>query len=191
MIEFPSFEILPEDLSEGISHAYAQDAWHLSYDEISESLSHPIHVCYQYMDMGDTGYGFNQEFCVQDALMYFRIMRCFANNTIQQLIQAGGRGVKVDNEGHQVCLRRNNALHRTLREPLSKIDEDLVKGDPMIFHYGLYTDPNGKASRETGVRSPRIYFMLGVYGLIYPLLFDPYHELTVDKEEVKKNKQRP
>lgn len=37
---------------------------------------------------------------------------------------------------------------------------------------------DGNACRETGVRSPRIYFMLGVYGLIYPLLFDPYHELT-------------
>lgn len=184
----PSFTLLPEDLSEEISDAYSHNAWRLSYADIRDSQSHPIHVSYQYMDLYDTKYGFDQDFCARDARMYFRIMRCFANNTIQKLIQAGGRGVVVDEDGNQVCLRRNNALHRTLREPLSKINEDIVKGDPMIFHYGLYTDPDGKASRKTGVRSPRIYFMLGVYGLIYPLLFDPYHELTVDKEDVKQNK---
>ena len=35
-----------------------------------------------------------------------------------------------------------------------------------------------KNTRENGVRSPRIYFMQGLYGVIYPLFFDPYHEIT-------------
>ena len=33
-----------------------------------------------------------------------------------------------------------------------------------------YTDKKQLASRESGVRSPRIYFMQGFYGVIYPCL---------------------
>ena len=54
----------------------------------------------------------------------------------------------------------------------------ITDGQPIIFHFGLYTDKKHMASRETGVRAPRIYFMQGLYGVIYPLFFDPYHEIT-------------
>jgi hypothetical protein len=40
----------------------------------------------------------------------------------------------------------------------------------------LYT--NDEASRETGVKSPRVYFILGTYGFVYILFFDPYHEIN-------------
>ena len=54
----------------------------------------------------------------------------------------------------------------------------ITDGQPIIFHFGLYTDKKHMASRETGARAPRIYFMQGLYGVIYPLFFDPYHEIT-------------
>ena len=34
------------------------------------------------------------------------------------------------------------------------------------------------ADRETDTRCSRVYFMLGTYGHIYILFFDPYHELN-------------
>ena len=172
------YQLLAADISEDVSQAYQYNAWNLSYEDVVDSQEHPIHVSYQYMDLCKTDYGFEQDFCELDARMYFRIMRYFADKTIRELVDAGARGVCVDNEGHWVRLRRHEALHKPLKEQLSKISRNIVNGTPMIFHFGLYTAEDGNACRETGVRSPRIYFMLGVYGLIYPLLFDPYHELT-------------
>lgn len=178
--------ILQEDLSADVSDAYCIDAWRLTYDDLNDSIEHhPIHVCYQYLDLCNTDYGFEQAFCELDAKMYFRIMRCFANRTIYEILEAGGRGVKVDDEGHMVRLSRHDSLHAPLRRQLLKIDKDILSGFPLIFHFGLYTAENGNASRETGIRSPRIYFMMGLYGRIYPLMFDPYHELTTDKNARK------
>ena len=75
-------------------------------------------------------------------------------------------------------LRRHSALHKPLKVALDKLNLGITDGQPIIFHFGLYTDKKHMASRETGVRAPRIYFMQGLYGVIYPLFFDPYHEIT-------------
>lgn len=173
-----SYQLLAADISEDVSQAYQCNAWNLSNEDVVDSQDHPIHVSYQYIDLCNSDYGFDQDFCELDARMYFRIMRYFANTTIRELVDAGARGVRVDEDGHFVRLRRHEALHKPLKEQLSRISRCIVNGTPMIFHFGLYTAEGGNASRGTGIRSPRIYFMLGVYGLIYPLLFDPYHELT-------------
>jgi hypothetical protein len=55
---------------------------------------------------------------------------------------------------------------------------EIVKGDPIIFHFHLYNADGQMASRQTGIRAPRVYFMQGTYGVIYILFFDPYHEIT-------------
>jgi len=48
----------------------------------------------------------------------------------------------------------------------------------IVYHFGLYECESKQASRATGERSPRVYFMLGTNGFIYPLFFDPFHELN-------------
>ncbi len=62
---------------------------------------------------------------------------------------------------------------------VSTIYPNLTKGIlPEIYHFALYTAENEVADRTKGIRSPRIYFVLADYGRIYPLFFDPYHELN-------------
>ncbi|MEA3445933.1 MAG: hypothetical protein U9R19_14535, partial [Bacteroidota bacterium] len=52
-------------------------------------------------------------------------------------------------------------------------DEEL----PPIGQFALYTDNEVEANRETGNKSPRIFFMLGHFGVFYILFYDPYHEI--------------
>lgn len=47
---------------------------------------------------------------------------------------------------------------------------------PSFYHFALYT--NEESSRKSGIKSPRIYFFIGGNGVIYPLFYDPYHEIN-------------
>lgn len=61
----------------------------------------------------------------------------------------------------------------TFRKGLNADDDCMI-----VYHFGLYECDSRKASRNTGERSPRVYFLLGANGFIYILFFDPYHELN-------------
>lgn len=54
---------------------------------------------------------------------------------------------------------------------------EAIQSNPIIYHFALYTSKQ-QADRNKDIRSPRVYFMLGTYGFIYPLFFDPYHEIN-------------
>jgi len=162
-----SIEIFDEDL-EQLKDDLQQKPWFvIGYEDIRNSSQLPVRISYEYLDMGKTDYGFNQQFTEKDILSYFQNMKYVSSKTIDEL---------VDDENFSI--RRHASLHKPLRDILDKVSPEIVKGQPMIFHFGLYTDKNDIASRNTGVRSPRIYFMQGLYGTIYPLFFDPYHEIT-------------
>lgn len=62
----------------------------------------------------------------------------------------------------------NNALKRT-----SNLK---IESTPSFYHFALYTNDN--ASRDTNIKSPRIYFFFGKDATIYPLFYDPYHEIN-------------
>lgn len=47
----------------------------------------------------------------------------------------------------------------------------------LAYHFSLY-DTDRWADRSTDTRNSRVYFILGTYGHIYILFFDPYHELN-------------
>lgn len=64
-----------------------------------------------------------------------------------------------------------------VRAQIKKIIPDAAE-DLIVYHFGLYECPSKQASRQTGERSPRVYFVLGTNGYIYILFFDPYHELN-------------
>lgn len=141
----------------------------LTNDEISDSLNDPISVCYTLADMDKTRFNFCQVFEHRDTQQYFAMMRKFSANSLSKLI---------DN-------RRSYHLYRSvvrgeLRNALKAIHPGLAKGDvlPEIYHFALYTADNGDASRDTGIRSPRVYFVLAEAGRIYPVFFDPFHELN-------------
>lgn len=59
---------------------------------------------------------------------------------------------------------------RTLRKQLQLLAPGKDIGYPLIYHVELYTADDGNASRESGVRSPRVLFMIGLYGIIRPFI---------------------
>ena len=132
-----SIEIFDDDI-EQLRDDLSVVPWNvISNDDVRNSCQLPIRISYEFVDMGDTEYGFDQNFSDKDTFEYFDCMKYISGRTIDELM--------MDDDFR---LRR------------------------------LYTDRKQMASRKSGVRSPRIYFMQGSYGVIYPLFFDPYHEIT-------------
>ena len=140
----------------------------LTNEELAASLDVPITVCYMLADISSTEYGFGQVFNQEDTLHYFSTMRKFGSNSLNMLFE----------HRHDYHLYRS-AVKGKLFEVLKSVYPNLTKGIvPEIYHFALYTVENGLADRTSDIRSPRIYFVLGDYGRIYPLFFDPYHELN-------------
>ena len=49
---------------------------------------------------------------------------------------------------------------------------------PPFFHFALYQDKGTMGNRISGVKSPRIYFFIGDNATLYPMFYDPYHEIN-------------
>lgn len=138
----------------------------ISNADLSTSQKIPIVVCYDLIDVDTTDYNFSQHFHQRDISTYFKQMKKISASTIEELSSKpyGMHFYRTDVRGK-------------LRDVLKKLHPHAVECNPLIFHFGLYTEID-KADRNTDKRSPRIYFMLGCNGMIYPLFFDPYHELN-------------
>lgn len=142
----------------------------LSNQDIANSHDYPIVVSYKLTDIGTTKYGFHQEFTQEDTEAYFRIMRRFAKTTLNQLINSTDR--------HRLHLYRTD-LRGNLRRELEKLcPHGLDVSSSTIYHFALYQKKDITANRAKGIRSPRVYFILGSYGTIYPIFFDPFHEIN-------------
>ena len=140
--------------------------------DLCQSKGLPVTVSYANMDYGRTAYGFNQEFSEKDARRYFKLMRKFCSNTLEFMESLND---EPDDEGEKLHLY-NNPISGNLKKVLETYDKEAAQAIPYIYHFALYTC--GNASRKTKVRSPRVYFMVGAYGIIYPLFFDPFHEIN-------------
>lgn len=162
-----SIELFDDDI-EQLRDDLAVEPWKvISNDDVRNSCQLPIRISYEYVDMGNSGYGFDQSFSEKDTFEYFSNMKYISGHTIDELL-----------EDNRFRLRRHFALHKPLKVIIDKLQLGITAGQPIIFHFGLYTDKKEMASRKHNVRSPRIYFMQGLYGVIYPLFFDPFHEIT-------------
>ena len=141
----------------------------LSYEDSKLALDVPIVISYELIDLDKTDYHFKQEFTSKDTQRYFEVLKDISCKSINDLIEESE---------HSLHFHRS-AAKGNLKIQLEKLSPGCVTFDsePMIYHFALYTDVN-KASRVNGVRSPRIYFMLGKNGMIFPLFFDPYHEIN-------------
>lgn len=141
----------------------------LSIDDVANSHDYPIVVSYKLADIGTTKYGFHQEFTKRDTEAYFRIMRRFARTSLNDLIDSTDR--------HSLHLYRTN-LRGTFKREMSRLCPNLDVSASTFYHFALYQDRNTVADRAANVRSPRVYFILGACGTIYPIFFDPFHELN-------------
>lgn len=145
----------------------------LTVDESRLTSDVPIVISYELVDLGHTDYHFCQRFEHKDTKAYFEAMKRISCHSINEIIDSS------EHSFHFYRTRVNKRLKELLRtlSPDSRPDYDAT----FIYHFALYTDEQG-ASRVSGRRSPRVYFMLGRYGMIFPLFFDPYHEISPGAE---------
>lgn len=138
-----------------------------SNQEIAQSKKVKPVISYDLVDTGDSNFSFYQDcFDSEDAIKYFGIMKTLCKSCIEDLRDLEGtelhlyttKGKNIGNE----LKRLNNG------QPLNQM--------PEIMHFALYT--NDEANRENKIKSPRIHFMVGARGIIYPLFYDPYHEMN-------------
>lgn len=154
-----------DDLTEIHSRASLQAP--ISNSDIRTSRRVPLVVCYSLADMGKTPYGFNQRFTEKDTKMYFQRMQEICDTTIEDLIDQADRQWHF----HAVEVKGN------LRKVLQLLHPKAANGIVSMYQFALYTSKEG-ADRNKDIRSPRVFFMLGKHGMIYPIFFDPYHEIN-------------
>jgi len=147
----------------------------LSPENLKDSQEYPIVVCYKLLDFDKSNYSFTQSFSERDSFEYFQAMKILSTKTINEIMD--------DTEFKQKHHFRLSTLRGNLLKEFKKVlgKKQISENSAMFFHFALYTSKN-KADRKTKVRSPRIYFILGLFGTIYPIFFDPYHELNPIKD---------
>ena len=161
-----SFDLWENDFIGDIPLAHLTDE--MDYQDLRESQDCLISVQYNEIDLGQTDYGFNQEFKENEANQYFKRMHAFSGMTINDIID----------QGFHAWHFYRTSIKGNIKKVFDSIDPMIAKCNPMIFHFAL--DPSCKtiANRLNDQRNARIYFMVGYNGMIHPLLFDPYHELN-------------
>lgn len=135
-------------------------------EDVILSKDVPLVVRYDYVDMGKTPYNFAQEFTHEETIGYFKKLNMFSGNSLNSILS--------NSREHHFY---RSPLVGNIRKAVAQILPDAIKSDQIIYHFSL-TDSKEFANRKTGVRCPRVYFMLGTYGHIYILFFDPFHELN-------------
>lgn len=141
----------------------------LTSSDVQLSMALPIVVKYDYVDLGVTDYHFNQDFSLRDTQTYFAMMKQISSNTINDLTEKAKR----ERGFHFYRSNFSGNVRRAVKQLMPDADDSLI-----VYHFGLYECESRQASRATGERSPRIYFLLGANGFVYILFFDPYHELN-------------
>ncbi|MFI3327912.1 MAG: hypothetical protein SNH79_05865 [Rikenellaceae bacterium] len=137
------------------------------------SLNRCQSINYSYLQLDNTTrYHFTQTcFDNEDAIAYFKFMKSLSTNEFLKL---------VDNKKNEWHLNRTlyrgnfkNLFDEVFGNKKAMKEENL----PNFYHFALYTS-KGMANRENGTKSPRIYFFIGDNATIYPLFYDPYHEIN-------------
>lgn len=136
-------------------------------DDLSISQNSPIVISYALVDLEKTAYHFKQSFTLRDTQTYFKILKELSSSSIHDWLE----------DGRKYHFYRTD-IKGNLKSLLNQLSPGAADANPLVFHFALYTDKNTTADRKQDIRAPRIYFMLGRYGIIYILFFDPYHEIN-------------
>lgn len=130
-------------------------------------ISMPV-ICYSYIDLSGGEYSFNQALFSEDYHIYFERIKELCDNTIDSLSKRDPKRV-----WHLFPTRGVNIINELKRH----FKKDKISPLPEIYHFALYTDKDS-ADKNIGKRSPRIHFIVGSHGMLYPLFYDPYHEIN-------------
>lgn len=140
---------------------------------LGQSLNNLSTISYRYIDLDKTDYHFRQKcFDNNDIVPYFEFMSMLSDNPFNSLINDKEPSWHLNPNNYDRDKRFQELVNKALKIP-SKLP---IERQPAFYHFALYT--NQKASRTNKVKSPRIFFFIGNNAVIYPLFYDPYHEIN-------------
>lgn len=140
---------------------------------VSASLDTLSTISYRYIDFDKTNYNFWQDcFDNQDIVEYFSFVNMLTTYPFNELLNKREPDWHLNSNDYNRDVKFRNLINTAL-----DIKERLTpECTPLFYHFALYT--NQTASRESQIKSPRIYFFIGANAVIYPLFYDPYHEIN-------------
>lgn len=139
----------------------------ISYEDSQLSMKQKMIVNYDLLDLDGT-YGFLQDFTQDEIHGYFRQMKKYASVSMNKIIET------FDYTEHfNDSEIRGNLLRLLKGRTNRRIDDDV-----MIYHFALEPDSKVIASRDEDCRNARVYFLIGKFGIVHILFFDPYHEIN-------------
>ena len=145
----------------------------LNNTDFKESLSTLSVVSYRYIDFDKTNYHFFQDcFDNRDIVEYFSFMNLLTSHPFNELISNKDKDWHLNANDYF----KDKNFRKLVNIALDNKKKLKVEQVPMFYHFALYTEQ--KANRKTKVKSPRIYFFIGKEATIYPLFYDPYHEIN-------------
>lgn len=142
------------------------------YSEAQKSVSF---ISYKYIDFENTDYHFFQDcFDNNDIRHYFDFMNILSSDSFIALLNNKKRDWHLNPNDYNRDTRFRQLVNKALG-----IEKPLPPNcQPSFYHFALYTNSTDTASRATKIKSPRIYFFIGNDAVIYPLFYDPYHEIN-------------
>lgn len=165
MQDITDFEI-NDDLLNQI-HQPASLSQGISVEDVKLSMNQKMIVSYDLIDLS-TDYGFMQVFTQDEIHGYFCQMKKYASKSMNEVIDT------LDYTEHFNESKIKGKLLDLLKVKAGKrIDDDVL-----IYHFALETEKRTDADRSKGQRNARVYFLVGKYGVIHVLFFDPFHEIN-------------
>lgn len=139
----------------------------ITFEDSQLTMRQKMLVSYDLLDM-EGKYAFSQVFTQEETYGYFSQMRKYATVSMNEIIDA------VDYTEHFHDSKIHGNLLQLLKEKTGKRIDDGV----MIYHFALQPESKQLASRKKGTRNARVYFLVGKFGVVHMLFFDPYHEIN-------------
>lgn len=140
---------------------------------IKDTKSIPTIINYAHIDLTNSKYGFGQiEFDNNDAVQYLSRMQTLCSKSIFSIKDKESSQEWHLNQTKGLNIKQAIDTHFNIRNKTVNY--------PEIFHFALYHKENQPplADRTKGIKNPRIHFIVGNHGIIYPLFYDPYHEMN-------------
>ena len=99
----------------------------LSYQDLVDSQGQCISVQYNEIDLGDTGYGFDQEFEGKEANLYFERMREFSEQTLKDI---------REDADYKLHFHRTN-VSGNIKRIFDSIDPKIAKANTLIYDFSF------------------------------------------------------
>ena len=165
----PVFKLV-DPIDKDKEYEFGDEIDHTEHFQALNSLST---VSYRYIDLDKTPYNFQQHcFNNEDARSYFEFMSMLTSEPFNILYDERDNSWHLNPNNYE----KDHRFQILVDQALGLKKKLPVECQPSFFHFALYTNQN--ADRKTEVKSPRIYFFIGANAVIYPLFFDPYHEIN-------------